>query len=154
MQGSIQLDFFVIDDQSESLGSLVPGSPIPPGDLIDVIYVNNVSLLASAPPSPEMEVNGSLSRVSIAFSFQVTCVVNFFGPDCNTMCEGRDDDFGHFTCDPLTGVKICLPGYQDPDTNCTVCVPLEGCCKSMMHVYYTIKSTDMSAELPDYIINA
>ena len=127
------MDIFVIDDQTDTLGSLVPGSPIPPGDLIDLIFINNVTIMASAPQSPAMEVNGTLSRVTVGLSFQITCATNFFGPDCNTMCEGRDDELGHFSCDPLTGLRICLPGYQDLATNCTECVPLEGCCKSVLY---------------------
>ncbi len=38
------------------------------------------------------------------------------GPDCG--CTSRDDFTGHFTCD-TNGTKVCLPGYQNPETNCT-----------------------------------
>ena len=128
------MDIFVIDDQSESLGVLVPGSPLPPGDLIDLVYVDNVTVAASAPQSPATEVNGSLSRVTLSLSFQVICAVNFFGPDCNSFCIGRDDTLGHFTCDPLTGNRVCLPGYQNLSVDCTECIPLEGCCKFLSGV--------------------
>ena len=129
MQGSIQLDILVLDDQSETLGALVPGSPIPPGDLIDVVYISDVSIAASTPQSLVMDYGGNLSRVSLGLSFQVTCAANFFGSDCNTACQGRDDALGHFTCNPVNGSMVCLPGYQNLAVNCTECIPLDGCCE-------------------------
>ena len=123
------MDILVLDDQSEALGALVPGSPIPPGDLIDVVYISAVSIAASVPQSPAMEYSGNLTRASLGLSFQVICAINFFGPDCNSVCQGRDDAFGHFTCDPVNGSAVCLPGYQNLAVNCTECVPLEGCCE-------------------------
>ena len=129
MQGLFQLDVLVINDQTETLGDLVPNSPVPPGGLIDIVYVNDINIAALAPQSPVMEFAGNLSRATIGLSFQVTCAVNFFGSDCNSLCEGRDDALGHFTCDPLTGDKICLQGYQNPAVNCTECIPSNGCCK-------------------------
>ena len=124
------MDILVINDQSETLGALVPNSPIPPGGLIDVVYVNDVSLAASLPQSPAMEFTGNFSQTTATLSFQVTCALNFFGVDCNSTCEGRDDALGHFTCDPLTGNRVCLPGYQNIAANCTDCLPLNGCCKT------------------------
>lgn len=136
MQGSIQLDILILDDQSETLGALVPGSPIPPGDLIDVVYISDVNIPASTPQSLVMDYGGNLSRVLVGLSFQVICAVNFFGSDCNSVCQGRDDPLGHFTCDPVNGRMVCLPGYQNLATNCTECVPLEGCCE-----FFTLKLT-------------
>ncbi len=43
------------------------------------------------------------------------CREGYFGPDCG--CSPRDDSTGHFTCD-TNGIKMCLPGYQNPQTNC------------------------------------
>ena len=133
----MQFDIYVIDDRSETLGPLVPGSPIPPGNLIDIAYINNVTVAASAPQSPLRELTGNLSRVTMSLSFQVTCEANFFGPDCNTFCQGRDNSLGHFTCDPLTGNRVCLPGYRNVSADCTECVPLEGCSES-----YTVYCKD------------
>ncbi len=36
-------------------------------------------------------------------------------PNCG--CSPRDDSTGHFTCD-TNGNKVCILGYQDPETNC------------------------------------
>ena len=61
-----------------------------------------------------------------------SCIGNFREPNCtqcdpnyypqgtcNTFCLARNDSGGHYTCDPETGDKICLTGYEDPATNCT-----------------------------------
>ncbi|XP_064381928.1 uncharacterized protein LOC135330900 isoform X2 [Halichondria panicea] len=45
---------------------------------------------------------------------RVVCREGYFGPDCGC----RDNSTGHFTCD-ANGTKVCLPGYQNPETNCT-----------------------------------
>lgn len=37
---------------------------------------------------------------------------------CNVFCVPRNDSGGHFRCDPVTGEKICLEGYEDPLSNC------------------------------------
>ena len=65
------------------------------------------------------------------------CDDNFVGTNCDTcapnyhppgqcFCTPRNDSGGHYTCDPITGNRICLEGYMDPDT---FCVQLSG--KSM-----------------------
>ena len=56
--------------------------------------------------------------VSIELSFLVSCVNNYHGPHCAVLCEERDDELGHFTCDG-EGDKVCLHGYKNLTTNCT-----------------------------------
>ena len=46
------------------------------------------------------------------------CAEGYYGTLCNVFCEGRNDSLGHYQCGQ-NGSKICLEGYQDPDTNCT-----------------------------------
>ena len=47
-----------------------------------------------------------------------SCAPNYFPPgEC--FCTPRDDSSGHYTCDPVTGERICLQGFMDPDTLCT-----------------------------------
>lgn len=61
-----------------------------------------------------------------------SCIGNFREPNCtqcdpnyypqgtcNIFCLARNDSGGHYTCDPVTGDKICLAGYEDPTTDCT-----------------------------------
>ncbi len=45
------------------------------------------------------------------------CKEGYFGPDCGILCTSRNDSTGHFTCD-TNGIKVCLPGYQNPETIC------------------------------------
>ena len=58
------------------------------------------------------------------------CDPNFQGPNCNiciqdyypqgtcdTFCQPRNDSGGRFTCN-VDGVRVCLPGYENPSRNC------------------------------------
>ena len=45
----------------------------------------------------------------------MVCREGYFGPDCG--CSPQNDSTGHFTCH-INGTKVCLPGYQNPETNC------------------------------------
>ena len=49
----------------------------------------------------------------------ILCDENYYPPDlCNVQCISQDNSFGHFTCDPQSGDKVCLEGYTDPSTFC------------------------------------
>lgn len=41
---------------------------------------------------------------------KVYCDSDFYGDSCATFCRPRDDSFGHYSCDPKTGSKICFDG--------------------------------------------
>ena len=46
-----------------------------------------------------------------------TCAPNYYPPgEC--FCTPRDDSGGHFTCDTVTGERICLEGFFNPERNC------------------------------------
>ena len=48
-----------------------------------------------------------------------TCEPNYYPRNsCSVMCIPRNNSEGHYTCDSVTGDKICLEGYKDPSTNC------------------------------------
>ena len=50
-----------------------------------------------------------------------TCAPHYYPAGiCTTVCQLRNDSFGHYTCDSL-GLPVCLPGYIDPSTNCVTC---------------------------------
>ena len=51
---------------------------------------------------------------------RVVCREGYFGPDCG--CSPHNDSTGHFTC-ATDGTKVCLRGYQDPETNCIAEAP-------------------------------
>ena len=71
-------------------------------------------------------------QVLLAAQFSVVCKENYFGLDCATFCEERGDELGHFTCDG-EGNKVCLQGYKNPSTNCTECIPADGCCEYLCY---------------------
>ena len=53
--------------------------------------------------------------------FRVTCVQHFYRADCSQYCLARNDNSGHYTCNPTDGSKICNSGYEHPETNCVDC---------------------------------
>ena len=54
---------------------------------------------------------------------RIVCKENYIGSDCGiSVCEPQDDSTGHFNC-TINGSKVCLPGYQIPETNCVEVVP-------------------------------
>ena len=49
----------------------------------------------------------------------ILCDENYYPPDlCNVQCIPQDNSFGHYTCDPESGDRVCLEGYTDPSTFC------------------------------------
>ena len=49
----------------------------------------------------------------------ILCDENYYPPDlCNVQCIPQDNSFGHYTCDPQSGDKVCLEGYTDRSTFC------------------------------------
>lgn len=96
-------------------------------NFLDLTFINELKLPPSTSPTLTANYTGDFFAFSIAF--QVICAQNFFGPLCNMMCENRDDDLGHFSCDPITGERVCLEGYVNVEGNCTDCAPRLGCCE-------------------------
>jgi len=57
-------------------------------------------------------------KITLVLSnIRVLCKRGFFGSVCEIECSPRNDSNGHFTC-AANGTRLCLPGYQDPSTNC------------------------------------
>ena len=86
-------------------------------DLVDV-FVITVDVMAFF---DLQNYTGEYGYGTLQVSFVATCTEHYFGLDCATFCEERDDELGHFTCDG-EGNKVCLQGYQNPSTNCTECM--------------------------------
>ena len=77
-------------------------------------------------------INGTFfgSDVTFTVSLSLRCAANFYGPDCSIYCSPvNSSEKGHHTC-LRDGRKQCLPGYQEPTTNCTACVHAVDCRKS------------------------
>ena len=48
---------------------------------------------------------------SLSMTYKLYCDRNYYGPACSVNCTPQDSDaYGHYTCDPYTGDKLCRPG--------------------------------------------
>ena len=61
---------------------------------------------------------GTSEIVSLVLSYSLTCTQNYYGSNCSTYCV-PSNNMSHYNCDLSNGNKICLPGYQNPETDCT-----------------------------------
>ena len=84
-----------------------------PDDLVDRFFINRQF---SAPDTAPAQYNGVFGFGQLEVGFTVTCEDNYYGPDCDLFCEGRDDAQGHYTCDG-NGARVCLVNYYG--LNCT-----------------------------------
>ena len=65
------------------------------------------------------EYSGDNGVATINLSYKLVCANNnYYRVDCSVFCEPQDNDTGHYTCNPITGAKECLPGFVNPSTNC------------------------------------
>ncbi|BFZ05216.1 hypothetical protein BsWGS_08255 [Bradybaena similaris] len=61
----------------------------------------------------KLHLGGSITEINL--ELRVYCAPSFFGYDCSEHCQARDDERGHYVCNPVTGDKICLFGWIGPD---------------------------------------
>ena len=69
----------------------------------------------------ENEVVGIHNLATLSLSHSLVCSQNYYGDNCSTYCIPQNDTDGHYDCNELTGEKVCLSGYLNPDSNCTEC---------------------------------
>ena len=44
--------------------------------------------------------------------YKLSCDTDYYGSYCTVYCRARDDSTGHYTCDSVSGDKICITGYS------------------------------------------
>lgn len=94
-------------------------------DVVDnIIIVPDIS--ANGTFSETMTYSGNLSHLQLAFN--LTCGSDHYGPNC-IYCVDTNDTTGHYSCDRVTGGRVCLEGYQNPQTDCIECTPSNSCSK-------------------------
>lgn len=124
LQGTVEIVFNVYDlDFTTSIEDS--------SDLVDNIFIYpSVSATIPSSFSDPMTYSGIFNFSSIELAFNLTCGPDHYGPDC-TLCIETNDTTGHYTCDTSTGEKVCLEGYQEPQTNCvnTDCSPIKSSSK-------------------------
>ena len=105
MQGAFQLLFVVFRE--------VNGQPEIDRGLVRIEQEANGAF-------QEIKLQGENGLAIISFNLQVSCAQD--GCQLKAGCLPRDDLFGHYTCAD-NGDLVCLPGFQNPTTDCTEMAP-------------------------------
>ncbi|CAG5126508.1 unnamed protein product [Candidula unifasciata] len=66
---------------------------------------------------------------TMRFRVRMYCDANYYTTSCNVMCVADNSSTGHYLCEPGTGRKLCLPGWQG--TQCTQ--DIDECALSFCH---------------------
>ena len=107
MQGSVKL-YIKVEDYD----------PLNSNDHVDDVYIT-ISLMPNSTFTPRQHYVGIYGSSRIELSFRLQCSSNLYGNNCTTYCVARDDSEGHYSCGP-NGEKLCLNGWSEPSSNCTV----------------------------------
>ena len=99
-------------------------------ELIDHIFIELSLTLDDPLTDTAVPYAGVYGRATLEMRFQVSCAVNYYGTDCSIFCVDTDDNSGHYTCNSDGGI-VCNEGYINETSNCTECIPSDGCCKYM-----------------------
>lgn len=112
-QGQFQL-FIVINNTREN----------------EIELVDNFNLERMLSPStnftPTNMIDGDHGRGEFKLSYRIQCALNYYGPDCNTLCVPTN----RFMCDS-NGNIVCNEGYQNKENDCSDCVLASGCGKEV-----------------------
>ncbi|BFZ08930.1 hypothetical protein BsWGS_11969 [Bradybaena similaris] len=76
----------------------------------------------------------------LVFQIRIYCEPNYYNPNCTQFCLASDGPNGHYTCDPNTGAKICLPGWTGSDcvediNECSLNYCERGTCENLQPDY-------------------
>ena len=86
-------------------------------DFLDDIFITR-TLQVSNVFTEVMEYTGNNNKVTVGMSFRVRCQNNYYGADCDTFCEAKDDDVnGHYTCNSDGSIQ-CREGFEDTNNEC------------------------------------
>lgn len=125
------LKFFAIDDSSVGR-SIAPRMTTE--KLIDY-YTIDFNGAQSIEPSPGLSTTLDWRHFSLipgqnthqnfetylTLSVAMKCSTNHYTTKCNVRCVQQDSCYaGHYTCNSITGEKICMAGFKDPSTNCVM----------------------------------
>ena len=117
LQREVDICWSVHDlDSSQSINSnsdpvsalIIQVPPLEPGNLTEVLQFDN-------------------AHNHIRLQFRLVCEDIDSVSDCSGPCVPTDNATGHFSCNASTGERVCLEGYTDPWSRCTMCVPSAGC---------------------------
>ncbi|KAI6661003.1 Phosphatidylinositol phosphatase PTPRQ-like isoform X5 [Oopsacas minuta] len=60
-------------------------------------------------------------KTSTGLQYKFICDSNYYDTYCTEFCQANDDTFGHYTCNTVTGSKICNTGYTGTDCDIGIC---------------------------------
>lgn len=89
-------------------------------DLIDTWIIEVPTLLPTFEWSDFTPYTGTTSNnAQITLRYRLRCRGNWHGHNCNIRCVDVDTDSAHLEC-ALDGSHVCMDGWQDLSTDCTV----------------------------------
>ncbi|XP_071957059.1 uncharacterized protein [Antedon mediterranea] len=80
-------------------------------DLVDKYYENIKVSLDNVWHTRRIQ--GARSVMEI--KYRVGCKAHYYGKNCIKHCVPRSDERGHYTCNKVTGQKICGQGWEGPN---------------------------------------
>jgi hypothetical protein len=96
-------------------------------DLVDYFIMEEPSFLPTNEYTDYTTYRGENSNdVTIRLRYRLRCDGNWHGHDCNVNCVDQDTDTAHLEC-ALDGSYVCMEGWADLTTQCTVPICQEGC---------------------------
>ncbi|XP_033126303.1 delta-like protein 1 [Anneissia japonica] len=99
-QGGIRLKGAVYDSDSTNSN-----------DLVDKYYENILFALDGKWNSKRIVGVQSVMEIK----YRAGCKTGYYGKNCITYCVSRNDERGHYTCNPVTGGKVCGEGWEGPN---------------------------------------
>ena len=82
---------------------------------MDNIFINS-AIEANTGSNSAVFYTGTSNRVTVFIFFEVNCLDNFYGDDCNQFCEPQSSRInGFYTCDEDDGSFICLDDFYGSD---------------------------------------
>ncbi|PVD33964.1 hypothetical protein C0Q70_05226 [Pomacea canaliculata] len=102
--GVVKLKVDVQDEDSDGYDQV---------DHYEYQYAANLLTRELDAPTKTLRLSGSKTKLNL--EMKVFCDVNYYGPQCAVHCVAADDDSGHYTCDPITGQRICRFGWEGDD---------------------------------------
>ncbi|KAL0969025.1 hypothetical protein UPYG_G00221700 [Umbra pygmaea] len=90
----------------------------------DLLIERNVHKGMINPGDDKQTIQHNGPIASFEYSIRVRCDENYYGSKCNKQCRPRDDNYGHYVCDPF-GNRSCMEGWMG--TYCTTAICKQGC---------------------------
>lgn len=96
-------------------------------DLVDYFIIEDSSFLPTNEYTTFTTYTGQhSSSVMLRLRYRLRCRGNWHGYNCDIYCVDQDTDTAHLEC-ALDGSRVCMDGWEDLSTQCTIPICQEGC---------------------------